>query len=175
MKRLTCLILCGIVLLSMTACTQKQEKFTEPVNFYYLRDQSQENIHHGSDDSVIVPEIREGYGLRDDVSLLLKSYLAGPVSDTCRSPFPAGTVLKNWSMDGTTLCVTLSNQLAGLTGVDMTLACACLSKTLMELTGASAVRIQAESLELDGKVSITMNQSILILLDEAIVTEPDAN
>lgn len=175
MKRFLCIILCLLLLLSMTACGHKKEEFTDPVHYYYLRVQSQDNIHHGSDDSVMLPEVREGHGLLEDTGRLLENYLAGPVSETCRSPFPAGTVLVGWEMDGTTLCVTLSDQAAELTGIDLTLACACLARTFMELTGAGAVRIRAESLELDGKVSITMNQSILVLLDEPIAAEPDAS
>lgn len=173
MKRLICILLCLFLIVMSSACAQQQSEFTDPVAFYYLRVQDPDSIHHGSIDSIIAPDIREGHDLRGNTELLLQRYLSGPVSDTCRSPFPVGTYLVQYEMDGTTLSVTLSDHVARLTGMDLTLACACMTRTLLDLTDANAVRIQAETLYLDGKASITMNQSILVLLDEPIATESE--
>lgn len=176
MKRLISCLLSAALLLSLCACTTQQDEFEDPVSFYYLQVQLTEQIHHGSVHSVITPEIREGKQLRQDLTQLLKQYLAGPGTETVRSPFPAGTSLIGWEMDGTTLCITLSDDIANLTGIDMTLACACLAKTCLEFGQYGSVRIRAESLSLDGKVSITINESILLLLDDTVpVNEQNGN
>lgn len=174
MKRFICIVLCFVMVFCLFACTQQQEKFVKPISFYYLRVQLPDQIHHGAADSVISPEIREGQLISKDIKMLLDYYLAGPITADYDSPFPQGTTLVEWHTEGATLCVTLSDEAAELTGIELTLACACLTKTFLELREFEAVRIQAESLPLDGKASITMDDTSLLLLDTTMIdTEPD--
>ena len=176
MKRLICLLLCGAMMLCLFACAAQSEDFVKPIKFYYLRVQLPDQLYHGSEDSVISAETREGQGIYQNTELLLNHYLAGPLSDTHASLFPSGTRLVGWHTEGNTLCITLSDQAAKLTGIDLTLACACLSKTFLELKDYETVRIQAESLPLDSKAYITMDESSLLLLDTTMTgTESDQN
>ena len=71
------------------------------------------------------------------------------------------------AMDQNTLYVTVSKELAQLSGLELTLACSCLSMTCMELTGAENIVISAENSLLDGQKSITMNKDTLLLIDKA--------
>ena len=55
------------------------------------------------------------------------------------------------------------DQSLGLTGTDLTLACACLARTCFSLTDAESVTISSEGL---GFVSMTLTRSSLLLVDE---------
>lgn len=165
MKRLTCIICCFVILLCLCACTKQDTKIADPVSFYYLRVQEENDIHHGAEDSVLFPETREGLGLRGNTEALLKMYLKGPDSPLYVSPFPAGTELIAWTLEDSILSITLSDQFASLSGMDLTLACACLTRTFLELTGAESVEIRAETINIDGKESVIMSHENLILID----------
>ena len=167
MKRLIAITMLILTVLTMTACT-RDTKPVYPVAYHYLRAPSDAgNIFHGSSDSVIAPEIREGGSYREDLEHLLDIYLLGPLDHSYRSPFPVGTALKSISLDGHHASVVLSRHFANYHGIDLTLACACLTMTVMDLTGAEAVTISVEGFQLDGKASITMDRSNMILTDAA--------
>lgn len=165
MKRLTALILILFMIPGLWACGQKEE-FVSPVNFYYLRAPLPNGeIHHGSADSVIVPEIREGDGHQANHADLLDIYLLGPLDEDCRSPYPVGTTLEEFTLENGVASIVLSDDFGELTGIDLSLACGCLTLTIMDMTGAESVSIQAESAMLDGKAAITMDRNTLVLID----------
>ena len=167
MKRLTAALLLILTVLSMTACAQDEEP-VHPVAYHYLRAPLDNGeILHGSADSVIAPEIREGDGHQGDLSHLLDIYLLGPLDHDYRSPFPVGTALISITVDGVHASLVLSRQFANHNGIDLTLACACLTMTVMDLTGVETVTISADESQLDGKASITMDRSSMILTDTA--------
>ena len=168
MKRLFCLLICCAMMASLCACSPQQEEFVDPIKLYYLQIQPQDHIHHGSADSIIAPEIREGYRLRNQTTLLLDTYLTGPATEFCRSPFPAGTRLIGFTMDGKKLSVTLSDEIAQLGGIELILACACLSRTCLELWDFDEVQIMAETAQLDGKAMIIMNKTNYLLTDDTV-------
>lgn len=166
MKRLFAIILLFLMLPCLCACAQ--EKILFPVTFHYLRAPLPNGeISHGAPDSVIVPEIREGDGHQEDFTFLLDIYLLGPLESTCRSPFPVGTRLEEFTLENGAASIVLSDDFGELTGIDLTLACGCLTMTVMDLTGAETVTILTEDTLLDGKESITMDRSNIILIDEA--------
>ena len=177
MKRVISILLIFVLAFSLAACVYEEEpELVDPVNFYYLRVQDPENLYHGTADSVVLAEQREAFGVRDFLTVLLERYLSGPTSEGLVSPFPAGTKLKAWELSGNMLTLTLSNEIAQLSGMDLTLACACLTVTCLELTDAEAVQIRAESATFGSKASITMTRNDLVLLDEGFVaTEPTEN
>ena len=57
----------------------------------------------------------------------------------------------------------LSASLTLLSGVDLTLACACLARTCFSLTDAQSVTISSEGL---GFVSMTLTRDSLVLSDD---------
>ena len=61
--------------------------------------------------------------------------------------------------------VILNDATARLTGLDLTIACACLTATVCDMTGVQMVTIKAETQLLDGNKSITMQRDHLLLLD----------
>ena len=167
MKRLTAFLLLFLMLFSLCACSQEKE-IVYPVTYHYLRSPLPgDEISHGAADSVIATDVRDGNGYQNDYTYLLDIYLLGPLDRNCRSPFPVGTNLKNLSLENGAATILLSDDFAELSGIDLTLACSCLTLTVMDMTGVESVTIRAEDSLLDGKESITMDASMLILVDHA--------
>lgn len=164
MKRLTSILLLIAMALSLCACNT--DELVEPGNFYYCRF---ETTTYGTDQDVIAAEERELWGVRDDIGAMLELYLQGPVNDKLlQSPFPRDTRLIDWSMNRSTLRINLSEEFAALSGVDLTVACACLSRTFMELTDATSVRIYASNALLDGETSIILTKDNLRYSDDSL-------
>lgn len=160
MKRGICILL-ALALLSLTGCANDTGRFQEPVSFYYVR----EEFTYGTADGVIAGEIREAAGLSGDRRQLLNRYLEGPDSAELISPFPAGVRVVELKAEESRLTVVVSDAFAQLTGLDLTVACACLTKTAIGITGCTVVTIQAETAMLDGSKSVTMDEASLFLLD----------
>lgn len=162
MKRVLLLILILFLTISVLGCN-RQDEILEPVNFYYCTDPVDYNTSTG----VISPEQRDQSGY-NDLQELMNLYLAGPNSDRFRSPFPIGVKIVSIDYQTTTTVVCVNDTYATLSGHELTLACVCLSKTVMDLTGCTAVRIQAESLPLDANAYIEMSGDDFLFLDEYI-------
>ena len=172
MKRAIAVLLVLFMFTGLCACTQEKD-IVYPIAYHYLRvPQANGEIAHGSADSLIGSEVREGDGYQDNLTLLLDVYLHGPLDKDFRSPFPVGTALRSLNLQDQTAAVMISSHLATLTGVDLTVACGCLALTVMDLTGASTVIITAENALLDGKESVTMDRNNLVLIDN---TNPEFN
>ncbi len=171
MKRMIAIALLFLALPCLCACSQEKD-LVYPISYHYLRAPLPNGqIEHGSADSLIGTEIREGDGYQQNPSLLLDVYLHGPLDRNFRTPFPVGTALRQLTVQDAKATVVLSQQFANLTGVDLSLACGCLTLTVMDLTGAESVTIISHGALLDGKESITMDRTNLILVDN---TTPDA-
>ena len=159
MKKILILILSIFLLVSLCACNKQQTSFVTPVQFYYRN----ATVSYNSESAVICGETREGNGY--ELIDLIDQYLQGPVSDEFLSPFPAGiTVLSLETAEGKA-SVSLSEPFTELNGIELTLACACLTKTVMELTGTTAVEISVPNVSLNGSTSITMDAQSILLLD----------
>ena len=166
MKRFLCMLLVMMMLLPLLGCTDK--KIDEPISFYYQR----RSYSLDSKDSVIVPEIVDG-SRYSNISLVLGSYFRGPSDPTLESPFPAGTYLLDTAINDDLLVITLSDNFAILTGIDLSLACCALAKTAMDYSGVNAVQIRAVTALLDGDTSITVHAEDIILYDSYTHTATD--
>lgn len=162
MKRFLSIILALSLLTGLAGCVADAP--ADPGNFYYRRVNP---IYEGTD-GIIAPEVRELEGLRGNMAAMLQAYLSGPVSSSLESPFPRATTLLDWSMERSELTITLSEDFAELTGIDLTIACACIARTFLELTDAVFVRIQANGATLNGSEYIVMSQSSLSLADDSV-------
>ena len=170
MKKLLCVILPLVLLLSLASCSTSKDSIEDPVHFYYR----ELEMKYGTEPGVIGKEVRDAQGRRQDYSYLLSLYLKGPASYSLYSPFPANTSIKSFSLQEGNASVHLSSSFAGLTGLDLTLACACITITVCEMTGAQQVTISAADALLDGNSNITMSQEDIVLLDDSsIVIAPD--
>lgn len=162
MKKWISLLLTAALLLCLFGCGNDQ--IQDPGSFYYRRTEAQ----FSGSDGIIAPEVREMKSLRGDIDAILRSYLSGPQSPGLESPFPRDTEILSWKSIGTSLHLNFSDTFAQLSGVDLTLACACIAKTCLELTDATIIRIRANGALLNGSTYVVMDEENLNLMDDSL-------
>lgn len=164
MKKYLCILLILLLIPSLWACTPRDDDIQDPLTFYYPR----ARIRYGDSDAVIAPEHREAPAHPGDTDSILDLYLLGPAGEAFFSPFPDGVRLIGSQRREQTFLVILSDSFAELSGMDLTIACVCITKTCLALTGAEQVTIMTESRPLNGARSITMDESTLLLYDDTV-------
>lgn len=97
-----------------------------------------------ADGSAVESEKRTLPESTGEIGGLLSALLSGPESGSLTTPFPAGTRLLGWTQTGGTVTVDLSEAYGGLSGVDLTLADACVTLTLCQLKGVEEVYLTVE-------------------------------
>jgi hypothetical protein len=162
MKRLICLLLALTLTLCFFGCAKEEEKPEAPVKFYYPRAETV----YGVDDGVIAWEWRESAGHEEDYFYLVEQYLKGPQDQAFTWKFSTKVRLKKLEVIGTTAYVVLNDFASLLTGVDLMIACACLTATVAEIMDVKRVTIQAENKLLDGNATISMIRNQILLWDE---------
>lgn len=168
MKRTFCIVLAFLLLLPLVACSQQKADIQDPVNFYYRK---KDPAHS---DTAISKELGEAQGHREDYSYLIGQYLKGPTDEVLQRTFPSGISVIELKIDGTTATLVLSDFFSTLSGLDLTLACACLTLTICELTGTEQLTVRTQSTLLDGNKSITMARKDIVLLDDCrVAIEPN--
>lgn len=159
MKRLIGILL--LLLVCLTACMGNADN-SQTVQFYYLR----EDIRCGTESGVIVPEKRKLSTGDGDLSALLALYLAGSQGEEASLPLPEGSRLVEVSGDDQTVNLTFSEEFSGLEGMDLTLVCACISRTVFSLTEAAEVCITAPAPADGTPVRFTANRETFLLRDD---------
>jgi len=159
MKRSIALILLICILL-LCGCNPSAPSFQQPVSFYCL---SSEELAPNS--SVFAVQTAEGAAFSNDAAAMLNAYFRIQGTEDTRSPFPYGLQTKEVTVSDNEVTLTVSRQLGSLEGIDLTLACACITLTLCEYLNVHSVTIFAENTTLGGKASITMTKDSLFLRD----------
>lgn len=165
MKKLICLMLVFLLLLS--GCTLGQERLKEPVSFYYLRSHSDSDAYQSFfSEGVIGAESREASGHRQDLTYLLTMYLQGPLSEDLENPFPAGCRAIEIKQEDQTLSISLNAVVSQLGEMELTIACACLAKTCLELTGVDTVYMESRNPDGDALFTRIFTADNLLLEDD---------
>ena len=168
MKRVFCIVLAVLLLLPLVACTQQKADIHDPVNFYYRK---KDPAHS---DAAISKEFGEAEGHREDYPYLIGQYLKGPADEVLQRTFPAGISVVDLKIEGKAATLVLSDFFSTLSGLDLTLACACLTLTICELTGTEQLTVRTQTTLLDGSKSITMAHKDIVLLDDCrVAIEPN--
>lgn len=167
MKKCVLLILLLSLLLGIWGCGQQSEEIQKPVHFYYLADLSVEEDF----DHVIVKEIAESAGLTEEG--LLNRYLAGPTAEEAVNPFPSGLSVIYLRKQESKIVLILSQELLELSGLDLTLACACLASTVFELYSCQSLEIIVNGQLIEGKASIIISREDLVLYDGSYLSESE--
>lgn len=154
MRRILSFLLIVILLFSLSACNPGN---SNPVQFYYCRDS--EDYRFFEENGVIQWENRDIVGHDHDLRYVLGLYLAGPLEEGLKSPFPKTVRLLSFSESDTTLTIELSDLQRNLTDPEFSLACACLTLTFLNYTQCSDIIITS------GERSITMNKDSILLFD----------
>ena len=158
MKRIIAALLILTLLPGLCGC--KNQSGGEEINYYYPRAEYQYN----SADSILAPEVRETNGVTVAAELL-ETYFQGPIDPLFTNPFPVKLQLVSIYTDSTSVYITVSDEMAKLSGAPLIIACASLGKTAMDLTHKTEAFIQCQSLLLDGKKSIVINDETVLYLD----------
>lgn len=149
------IVICLLLALCLTGCSWFRNDFEDTMNFYYRRT---EYSYHAQE-PVIVGERREVTGHRENTDYLMTMYLMGPLNKELSLPFPAGTRMVQTRLEDEKLTIELTDTGRSLTDVRFSLACACLSKTFMELENVSSVTV------ISGSRSLTTTAEDLLLTD----------
>lgn len=162
MKQILSVLLILCLIFALSSCTNNRSNTVNQVTYYYRTAE----VEFGPESSMIAAEIRNIKGYTDDYPHLVEQYLYGPVSDDCVSPYPAGITLEELNIDDNKVQIMLSPHLALLSGAELMTACACLAKTLMELTGLKTIQISADSGLLNGMEVITLTEDDFVYWDD---------
>lgn len=164
MKRLISLLLLLALALSLYGCNSDASlKMNAPVNFYYCSN----SITYNSPDGVICAEVRDATGYTDNLQQFIELYLKGPASSEFTSPFPDGADVEQLSLGTTRIQITLNETFTELSGLDLTLACACLAKTVQEAAQVEYVQIIFENSSTGKRNAITIGPSNLLFMDNS--------
>lgn len=161
MKRLIAFLLLLTIAAGLFGCGGRE--LHSPSNFYYYRSAP---VFTGMD-GVISPEQRELAGFEGDLDAILSLYLQGPQSRELENLIPADCRTPTWERSDETLYLHFSREFAALSGVELTLAAACLTRTFLELTGCSRLVLTAEGSRLNGETSMEMTMDSITLRDDS--------
>ena len=162
MKKFTCLLLCAALLLSLAGCSAPSDSVT--VRFYYRRAVTE----FGTTDGIISAEQRQLPDAGSDTDSLLQLYFNGPQEDGLTSPFPRSSAVLDWEIVDKTMVLTMNEDFGVLTDVELSIACACICKTLTELLPVTHVQIQLKNGLLGGKKHLLLSESDVSLYDNGL-------
>lgn len=162
MKRGICLILVLCLILPLYACSGETPQV--PGTFYYRRAETA----FDTIDGVTAPEQVELAGIRSDLSALFRAYFDGPKSPDLDSPFPRDTRVLSWEIQSDTLMLTMNDAFAAMSGIELTIACACIARTFLELLPVTQVQFQANNALLGGEKSLTFSADNISLADDCL-------
>ena len=159
-----CICICTLF---FSACSHKNPEPLAPANFYYCN----RTVSYNTPDGVISPEIRETSGFENDIRKYMDAYLCGPVSDELYMIIPDNTILLSVQIQGTSVQLDFSKELANLSGIELTNASVCLIKSLHEFAGVETVTLTAEDSLLDERESFTLSLEDIVTMDTVTVEE----
>lgn len=149
--------------LVLGGCSGASGSLRVPLTFYYPR--AEVDFSQGS--SYIVAEMREGDGIGSDPIDILALYLRGPSNtEAFSSPFPEGTRPESFVLEDDVAQITLSAEFATCSGLELTVACACLTKTCLALTQAQLVRIRCAGALIGDAEYVEMDERSILLFDD---------
>jgi hypothetical protein len=163
MRKLLCLILVICSLQSITGCSQTDSVPENLIKVYYRT----EKPAYGTEDGLIAATYMDAEGYESDYIKLLDQYLGSSPGEGFADTFPSGVSLVSFQLEALTAKVVLNSHIAHHSGMDLTIALACLTRTIMSLTGCEEVIISAGDTLLNGESFITLNLDSFLLIDNS--------
>lgn len=155
--------------LLLCACGTKPDETTgmvQPFSFYYRTVQTD----YSASDGVIRAEVRDlGADSYSDAALFAL-YMNGPESPDLSSPLPTGCELLHVSRNGATLVLSFRQAYNALTGINQSIADACLLKTALELDGIRQVHLRIQSNGGQILRDATLSENDILLFDSGEYT-----
>lgn len=161
MRRVILFLLLIFFLFNLCGCGMSGLDNPNKVQFYYEAN----SLTYKTSSSILVPERRDCTLYKDDDLALVNYYFAGPESETCKSPFPSEVRATKLTVSSDTVNIYMNDRFSDIKGLKFTVACACLSQTLMELYQRDHVKIFAARSFSDGSVFVEISKDTLLLWD----------
>ena len=155
-------IILAVLLIAAILCSCGTKESKDQILFYYCSAKPD----YSSGAELIKSETHTAYVDPTNYKAILAQYLQGPRDPDLTSPFPGGCEIVDITLDQATARITMSKSFSTLTGVELTLACACLSLTTRAITGYATVEISAVDALLDNKEAITIDANNILLTDQ---------
>ena len=152
MKRLLCVMIAVVLSIISVGCNRHNASKANTATFYYIHN----DINYGTTSGVIASMTVELPGGALNYKRVLDQYFNGPTNYDCISPFPAGISLEDIQINNDKAELLLSPHMAILTDASLTVALACLTRTVIELTGVKAVQISIQNNQINGSDTITL-------------------
>lgn len=162
MRRFFCLLVVIILALLFFGCDTPPVNDDKSVVFYYVHNE----LEYGTESGVIKSTVANVDVESDDYTAILALYFNGPTNYECISPFAAGTTMEEFGVDGNKAQVILSPHMATLNDSALTVALACLTRTIVELTGVSTVQVRIQNCKIYGEDSITLSLNSFNYFDD---------
>ena len=158
MNRIRIAALAGLLLLA-AGCSAPPEEAEDGYQVYYsaLEDRYAQQALASEPYGSAPPE--------EPIPDLVAALLDGPDSPGLTSPFPDGVRLLGWELADGVLHLDLSEQYGGLSGVNLTVADACLTLTLCQVEGVDAVYVTVEGREIPYRPVQALTPEELFLSD----------
>lgn len=153
MRKIICSVVIVLLIFILAACNSAQTNLDNAVLFYYAHN----DIVYGVESGVITSTFVNTDAASDDYITLLKLYFNGPTNYDCISPFPAGTTMEEFSFDNNKVQIVLSPHMATITDSELTVALACLTRTVLEMTSASTLQIEIMNNKIWGEDHVTFS------------------
>lgn len=165
MKKLLCLVLAVLTVLSAAGCGSVEET-VEGLSLYTL---THAEARPGGD--IITASVVPWNELPDE-RLEQAKVVMELLMQSENSPLPTGTLLRSVEIAGSTAYVDLGGAYTSLSGVDLTIADYCITLSLTQLTGVYAVRIMAEGRESHrrAKQVLLAGDALLSSMDDVVRT-----
>ena len=155
MKRLLTLMMACCLILTGCGANSSQSDGNQVLFFYEQRGASEL-----TSDAMIGSESRTTYA--GALGPLLELYFRGPTRDDLISPFPDGTEVISATQGENGTELVLSNGFFSLQGVDLAVACACLTRTVCAYTGEDSVTLSDEL----GRIHMDVTPDSFLVQDE---------
>lgn len=158
-------LICVLLLALLCGCGRQMVPTGESqFDFYYRKLGAQEDEVFSSPTGALASE-RVTLGGDVGVNEILLRYFLGPSDESLGSIFPEGSACTKSTLQNGVLTLELNEACASLTGLQRTLAAACLTLTLTQLDTVQTVRIETPSGALPGQNSARWSADSFLLQD----------
>lgn len=172
MKRGIAVLLGAALLLGLLGCGPALEAensdMLQPVEFYY---ETVPDEAGGLSGSAIASETRDLGAETLSVEEILALYLKGPEGETLQSPFPQDLALESAELRDGVLTLTFNEAYASLSGVQLTLANACLVYTMTQFSSVESVFLQTTGAMLTDQLSVPLRPEGFLLEDDSAAND----
>ncbi len=140
-------VICILLIMAMflSACSNGHDP--ETCSLYYPYKQT-----GGQYDRVIGSEMKKIPSEDRDYKKILNEYLQGPFGTDLLNPFPAGAAVTAVDINIKSVTISLNAKFGLLKDIDLSIACACLAKTVFSIMPAQTVVLKAQNTFSDGSI-----------------------